>query len=181
MSNVNLPDISAVHQAFIGAASARLRQQESRILDCLSRLSEDQIWARGNSNSNSVGNLVLHLIGNLGQWVVSGVGGEPDHRDRDAEFNARSGIPRAELAARLHARLDQVVRIVESLPVERLLEPVSPQGYTLPVIEVITHITEHFYHHGGQIILLTKLYLDVDLAYYRHLAKNNETHTKKIP
>ena len=181
MSSSILPDILALHQAFTGAAAAHLRKQEWRILDCLSRLSEDQIWARGNPNSNSVGNLVLHLIGNLGQWVVAGVGGVPDTRDRDVEFSTRAGIPGAELAARLHARLEEVVRIVESLPVERLLEPVSPQGYTLPVMEVITHITEHFYHHCGQIILLTKLYLDVDLAYYRHLTKNNETHTEKIP
>lgn len=181
MSNSNLPDISAVHQAFIGAASERLRQQEARIQDCLSRLSDDQIWARGNPNSNSVGNLVLHLIGNLGQWVVAGVGGEPDSRDRDSEFNTQSGISSAELAARLHARLDEVVRIVETLPAQRLLESVTPQGYTLPVMEVITHITEHFYHHGGQIILLTKLYLDVDLAYYRHLSKNNVAHTEKTP
>ena len=77
--------------------------------------------------------------------------------------------------------MDQVVDVIEKVPAYRLLEMVSPQGYSLPVMEVITHITEHFYHHGGQIMLLTKLYLNVDLAYYKHLASNNVSHTETIP
>ncbi len=176
-----LPDINAVHEAFITTAVARLRQQESRIHDCIRLLSEDQIWARGNENSNSVANLVLHLIGNLGQWVVAGVGGAPDHRDRDSEFQTLAGISREELSARLKARMDQVVDVIEKVPAHRLLEIVTPQGNSLPVMEVITHITEHFYHHGGQIMLLTKLYLNIDLAYFRHLASNNVNHTETIP
>jgi len=181
MTTPQLPAVTDVHHAFITAAVSRLRQQESRIHDCISRLSDEQIWARGNENSNSVGNLVLHLIGNLGQWVVAGIGGEMDQRDRDSEFNTREGISGSALSSRLGARLDQVARIIEAVPPHRLLEMVTPQGYTLPVMEVITHITEHFYHHGGQIFLLTKLYLDVDLEYYRHLAKNNIDHTAKVP
>jgi uncharacterized damage-inducible protein DinB len=181
MTSRSLPDINAVHSAFITAAVARLRQQESRIHDCIRLLSEDQVWARGNENSNSVANLVLHLIGNLGQWVVAGVGGAPDHRDRDSEFQTLAGISREELSARLKARMDQVVDVIEKVPAHRLLEMVTPQGYSLPVMEVITHITEHFYHHGGQIMLLTKLYLNVDLGYYRHLASNNVNHTETIP
>lgn len=181
MTASELPSVTAVHVAFISAAAARLRQQESRLHDCLSRLTDDQIWSRGNENSNSIGNLILHLIGNLGQWVVAGVGGQADRRDRDSEFATRGGIPSAELSARLKARMDEVVKIIEELPPHRLLEVVTPQGYSLPVMEVITHITEHFYHHGGQIMLLTKLYLDVDLGYYRHLKQNNIDHTEKIP
>ncbi|MCX6613379.1 MAG: DUF1572 family protein [Acidobacteria bacterium] len=170
MSSPSLPDVQAVHEAFIRTAVARLRQQESRIHDCIQLLSEDQVWSRGNENSNSVANLVLHLIGNLGQWVVAGVGGQPDHRDRDAEFQTLSGITREELSARLKARMDQVVDVIENVPAHRLLEIVTPQGQSLPVMEVITHITEHFYHHGGQIMLLTKLFLNVDLGYFKHLA-----------
>lgn len=181
MTSPDLPDVTAVHKAFITAAVARLRQQESRIHDCLSRLSEDQVWARGNENSNSVGNLVLHLVGNLGQWVVSGLGGQPDTRDRDSEFSTRAGISPQELSSRLSQRMDEVIAVIEAVPPHRLLEILSPQGYTLPVMELITHITEHFYHHGGQIVLLTKLYLDVDLAYYKHLKSNNIHHTEKIP
>lgn len=181
MTAPELPSVTDVHHAFITAAVARLRQQESRIHDCLSRLTEDQIWSRGNENSNSIGNLVLHLVGNLGQWVVSGLGGQPDNRDRDSEFATRAGLSPLDLSARLRSRMDEVVQIIAAVPASRLLETVTPQGYTLPVMELITHITEHFYHHGGQIILLTKLYLDVDLAYYKHLKSNNIHHTEKIP
>ena len=181
MTSPSLPDVQAVHEAFTTAAVARLRQQESRIHDCIRLLSEDQVWSRGNENSNSVANLVLHLIGNLGQWVVSGVGGAADQRDRDSEFQTLSGITREELSTRLKSRMDQVADVIEKVPAYRLLEMVSPQGYSLPVMEVITHITEHFYHHGGQIMLLTKLYLNVDLAYYKHLASNNVSHTETIP
>lgn len=181
MSEAKLPDIHDVHAAFISAAVARLRQQEERILICLNQLTEEQVWQRLNQNSNSVGNLMLHLMGNLGQWVISGVGNEPDTRDRDLEFSTEGGITRAELASRFHARLDHVIRVIEAVGPERLLEGVVPQGYALPVMEVITHITEHFYHHGGQIFLLTKLYLDVDLAFYKHLANNNKQHSETVP
>lgn len=181
MSSQSLPDINAVHKAFISTAVARLREQESSIHDCIRLLSEDQIWARGNENSNSVANLVLHLMGNLGQWVVAGIGGLPDHRDRDSEFQTLGGISREELSARLKARMDQVVDVIEKVPADRLLEIVTPQGHSLPVMEVITHITEHFHQHGGQIILLTKLYLNVDLASYKDLASNDVNHAETIP
>jgi uncharacterized damage-inducible protein DinB len=181
MTPSTLPEVTAIHAAFTRAAVARLRQQESRILDCLSRLTDEQIWWRPNEHSNSIGNLVLHLVGNLGQWVVAGVGGQLDVRNREAEFSARSGVSGPILAASLKARLDEVVWIIETLPAERLLEEVTPQGYTLPVMEVIMHITEHFNHHGGQIILLTKWMLDIDLGYYRHLSGNNTEHSEKVP
>jgi uncharacterized damage-inducible protein DinB len=181
MTSSNLPEVTAIHAAFTGAAVARLRQLESRILDCLSRLTDEQIWWRPNEHSNSIGNLVLHLVGNLGQWVVAGVGGQRDVRNREAEFSTRSGVSGPILAASLQARLDEVVRIIETLPAERLLKEVTPQGYRLLVLEAITHITEHFYYHGGQIILLTKWMLDIDLGYYRHLSGNNTEHSERVP
>ena len=119
MTSPSLPEVQAVHEAFITAAVARLRQQESRIHDCIRLLSEDQVWSRGNENSNSVANLVLHLIGNLGQWVVSGVGGAADQRDRDSEFQTLSGITREELSTRLKSRMDQVADVIEKVPAYR--------------------------------------------------------------
>ncbi len=181
MSSPGLPLIEDVHAAFTGAAIARLRQQESRIQDCLARLTADQVWSRGNENSNSIGNLILHLCGNLGQWVLAGLDGQPDGRDRDREFATQGGMSVAELSGMLKVRVEEVVGVLERVPAHRLLQPVSPQGYTLPVMEVVTHITEHFYHHGGQIQLLTKLYLNVDLGYYRHLVANNTEHAEKVP
>lgn len=173
--------VEAFREAFIGSAVARLRQQTERIVDCVGKLTDDQIWSRGNESSNSVGNIVVHLVGNLGQWVLHGVGGGEDLRDRDAEFAARGGPGKAELVQLLTARVDEVIETLQAIPSGRLLEMVKPQGYIVPVMEVVTHITEHFYYHGGQILLLTKLYLDEDLGYYRHLAGNLKEHSETIP
>lgn len=174
-------EVEAIRTAFIRSAVARLRQQNDRIVECVEKLTEVQVWSRGNENSNSVGNIVLHLVGNLGQWVLHGVGGREDRRDRDGEFAVRSGSSRSELCARLNERVAEVIAILEGIPSSRLLEMVQPQGYEVPVMEVVTHITEHFYYHGGQVLLLTKLYLNEDLAYYRHLSGNNKEHSQSVP
>ncbi len=181
MEATSYPTVEAIHAAFLGAAQARIRQQSDRILDCLGRLSEDQIWERSNAHSNAVGNLVLHLMGNLGQWVVHGIGGAADTRQRDLEFSTRGGVSREELADRFRQRIEQVIGVIGAVPPDRLLEEIAPQGYRLPVMECITHITEHLYYHGGQIILITKFLLDVDLGYYRHLEQNNQVHGEKVP
>ncbi len=173
--------VEAFRDAFIGSAVERLRQQTDRIVDCLGKLDDGQIWSRGNESSNSIGNIVVHLVGNLGQWVLHGLWGGEDLRDRDAEFAARLGPGKVELAQLLTARVDEVIDSLKAIPSERLLEMVQPQGYRLPVMEVVTHITEHFYYHGGQILLLTKLYLDQDLGYYRHLAGNRKEHAESVP
>src|SRR5207244_11762295 len=87
-----------MHRAFLDYSAKKLQQLGSRIETCLNTLNQDQVWARGSDNENAVGNLVLHLCGNVRQWIVSGVGGQPDTRDRDAEFLARGCVPVSELA-----------------------------------------------------------------------------------
>ena len=74
-------------ELFLSFSRDRLQFLASRIIDCVGRLSNDQLWARGSANENSIGNLVLHLCGNVHQRIVSGVGGETDVRDRDSEFS----------------------------------------------------------------------------------------------
>jgi hypothetical protein len=90
-----------VANLFLTFSSDRLQLFTSRIVDCLGRLSNEQIWARGVENENSIGNLVLHLCGNVQQWIASGVGGEADVRDRDAEFAAQGGVAARGLQDRL--------------------------------------------------------------------------------
>ena len=93
-----------MHLDFLKYSTGKLNQYESRIETCLDKLTCEQIWARGAENQNAVGNLVLHLCGNLGQWILSGVGGAPDHRDRDAEFAARGDVGAGELKLRIRSR-----------------------------------------------------------------------------
>jgi uncharacterized damage-inducible protein DinB len=137
-----------------------------KIERCLERLTDEQIWWRANEETNSIGNLVLHLCGNARQWIVSGVGGETDARNRDAEFAQRKTIARAELIRLLHATLADVGRVLNGLDPATLLERRTIQGSDVDVLQAIFHVTEHFSMHAGQIFLLTKLLTATDLRFY---------------
>jgi uncharacterized damage-inducible protein DinB len=137
-----------------------------KIERCLERLTDEQIWWRANEETNSIGNLVLHLCGNARQWIVSGVGGETDARNRDAEFAQRETIARAELIRLLRATLADVGRVLNGLDPATLLERRTIQGSDVDVLQAIFHVTEHFSMHAGQIFLLTKLLTATDLRFY---------------
>jgi uncharacterized damage-inducible protein DinB len=163
---------------FLRFATNKLGQLSTWITDCLGRLSDDQIWSRGNENQNAVGNLVLHLCGNVRQWILAGVGGQADARDRDAEFATRGEATGAELAGRLQATVSEALAVIRNTTAERLAETVRIQGYDVSVLEAIAHVTEHFAQHTGQIIYATKLLTGADLGYYKHL---NKAHQEKTP
>lgn len=160
---------TAIDRLFLKFSVDKLRELAPRIETCLGCLSEDQLWARGHENENAIGNLVLHLCGNVRQWIISGIGGAPDHRQRDGEFAARGGTSKAQLLERLHTTVDEAVAVIRALPAERLSERRVIQGYEGSVLEAIYHVVEHFSMHTGQIIFATKLLTSVDLGFYRHL------------
>lgn len=137
---------------------------------CLERLTDEQIWWRPNEESNSIGNLVLHLCGNARQWIVSGVGGGADRRQRDAEFAQRELVPREQLLSLLRTTLADVARVLRSLDPATLLERRVIQGSDVDVLEAIFHVTEHFSMHTGQIIMLTKMLTSADLRFYNFSA-----------
>ena len=119
----------------------------------------DRVWWRANASSNSAANLLLHLAGNVRQWIVSGVGGEPDVRHRDAEFaatEATQGAGADELVATLDAACADAVRVLDRVGVEALLESRMIQGRETTVFSAVYHVVEHFAGHTGQIILLAK-------------------------
>ncbi len=122
----------------------------------LTPMPADQLWHRANDDSNSAGNLVLHLAGNVRQWIVSGVGGATDHRNRDAEFSARDGAPLADLLAVLDAACADAVAVLARLDAAALQETRLIQGRTTNVMSAIYHVVEHFAGHTGQLILLAK-------------------------
>lgn len=169
----------SLDRLFVEFSIAKLGQLTRRIADCVGRLSEDQIWARGSENQNSVGNLVLHLCGNVRQWLISGVGGAPYLRDRDAEFAARGGASGAELARRLQETVSEAGVVLDGLTAERLCETVRIQSYENSVLDAVYHVVEHFSQHTGQIIFATKLVTGEDLGYYRHLS--GKTHSESTP
>jgi uncharacterized damage-inducible protein DinB len=143
-----------------------LEEYLPKIERCLERLNDEQIWWRANEESNSIGNLVLHLCGNARQWIVSGVGGESDARVRDAEFAQREVIGRDALVALLRSTVADVGRVLKALDTATLLERRTIQGSDVDVLQAIFHVTEHFSMHTGQIIMLTKMLTSSDLRFY---------------
>jgi len=168
-----------VDQIFLRASAKKLDQLWSRIRDCLAKLSTDEIWARGHENENAIGNLVLHLNGNVRQWIISGVGGAPDTRSRDAEFAARGGIEIAELRERLESTVREAIAAIGKVKAARMTERVTIQKYEITVMEAIFQVVEHFAQHTGQIIFVTKMLTGEDLGFYKHL--KTAVHAEKTP
>lgn len=134
-----------------------------KIERCLSLLTDEDVWWRANEASNSIGNLMLHLSGNVQQWIIGGVGNLPYERDRQHEFGERGGFSREALLARLKATLEKADRVLAEVDPDRLLERKEIQGCEVTVMEAILRIVQHFGLHTGQIMLLTKLRTGEDL------------------
>lgn len=130
---------------------------------CLDELNDEDIWWRAGEESNSIGNLLLHLDGSTRMWVVSGAGGAPNRRDRQREFDEREGISRAELLARLRATVAEADEVLARLPHDTLPERRQIGDYDVTVLQAILHAVEHFAMHAGQIILLAKMRAGKDL------------------
>jgi uncharacterized damage-inducible protein DinB len=162
----------ALQKDFLDSSIDTLRQHSGRIANCLGKLTADQVWARGSENENAIGNLVLHLCGNVRQWIIAGVGGSPDVRQRDGEFAARGGVPVTELAERLRTTVEEAVVVLGGVTAERLSEPLKIQGYDATGLVAIYHVVEHFSGHTGQIIFATKMLTGEDLGFYRHLSRS---------
>ncbi len=138
-----------------------------RIASCLEQLSSEQIWWRPNEASNSVGNLVLHLTGNVRQWIISGLGGAADVRQRDLEFSERGPLPRRVLVSRLRKTVEKACGVLGKLSPEDLTRLHTIQKYHVTGTEAVFHVAEHFSHHAGQIILLTKMLTGSNLGFTR--------------
>jgi uncharacterized damage-inducible protein DinB len=156
-----------VSQAFIQEARRLLTEEYlPKIERCVEKLTDEQVWWRPNAESNSIGNLMLHLSGNARQWIVSGLGGASDARRRQTEFDERDVIPRVELLGKLRTTVAEVDEVLSSFDAARLLDKYPIQGTEATALAAIFHVTEHFSMHTGQIILLTKMLANLDLVFY---------------
>ena len=160
-------DDYTISRAFITRASEfLLGDYLPKIEHCLEKLTDEQIWWRANEESNSIGNLILHLCGNARQWIIAGVGSQSDNRNRDSEFQQRDPVPRAELLTLLRSTLSEIQTTLQTLDPATVLERRKIQGHDVDILEAIFHVTEHFSMHAGQIFLLTKLLTATDLHFY---------------
>ena len=161
---------------FINQSIFRLNENTPRVEKCLDLLSNQEVWKKTNNNSNSIGNLILHLCGNITQYVISSLGRTKDHRTRDLEFQMKGGFSNAELIQKLQQVVHDATEIIKNLDTHKLTKIRSVQGFQLSGIGIIIHVIEHYSYHTGQITFFTKLLKDKDLGYYADLnldIKNN--------
>jgi uncharacterized damage-inducible protein DinB len=143
-----------------------LNEYYPKVEMCLAELNDVDVWWRPHETSNSIGNLILHLNGNIRQWIVAGLGGARDERDRAAEFAERTSIPKAELLQRFHAVLTEADAVLAGLDSSVLLSSRRIQNYDVTCLDAISHVVEHVAQHLGQIIYITKLRKGIDLKFY---------------
>ncbi|HEV3316854.1 MAG TPA: DinB family protein [Candidatus Angelobacter sp.] len=148
-----------------------IEQYWPRLRGCVESLTDEQVWWRPNGSSNSIGNLLLHLNGNVRQWLVVSFNRVEDTRDRPAEFNEQKLIPRSALLDQLGATMQQVSEVLLRLTETDLLSHFEIQGYKVSGLAAVYHVVEHFGMHYGQILYITKMLRNVDLGFYRELNK----------
>ena len=150
-----------------------LGQYWPRLQKAVESLTDEQVWWRPNPASNSIGNLILHLNGNVTQWLVDSFNRDEDKRNRPAEFAAEGGITAAELIAKLGVTMARAAQVLDRLTVEELLAPYEIQGYHVHGLDAIYQVVEHFGLHYGQIIYITKALTGRDLGFYVEPAKTS--------
>jgi uncharacterized damage-inducible protein DinB len=158
------PKATRTTSLFLASSQHAIAKQNlPRIVECLQQLSEEEIWWRPNSASNSAGNLVLHLCGNVRQWIISGLGGAEDKRERDREFAERGPIPRQALVTQLRRTVRDACRVLARLSDDSLSRKHEIQGYQVTGLDAAFRVADHFGYHTGQIIYITKLKRAKDL------------------
>jgi uncharacterized damage-inducible protein DinB len=154
------------YREFISQTIVRIDENTVKIKSCMKELDDNEIWFHPNAHVNSVGNTILHLCGNIRQYVISAMGGKIDIRERDLEFSTRGGLINAELVLKLSETLEEAKSIILSATEENLQRQQIVQKTSYSGIGIIIHITEHYSYHTGQIILLTKLFKNMDMGFY---------------
>jgi uncharacterized damage-inducible protein DinB len=164
-----MPD-SAVSNLFLEFSRTTLIEEYwPRLRSCVESLSDEQVWWRPNEASNSIGNLLLHLNGNVHQWLVGSFDRLNEPRNRPAEFAERRHVPAAELLQRLDSTLRRASDVLSRLTDDELRATYDIQGYAVSGLHAVYHVVEHFGMHYGQIVYITKLVSAKDLGFYREL------------
>lgn len=163
---------SNLAQLFLSTARKALVEEHwPRISECVCPLTEEQLWWRPNEASNSIGNLLLHLNGNIGQWIVCSFTRSEDRRNRPHEFAERGPTPVAGLVARLASTVEEAGAILARLTPAELEATYEIQGYRVTGLYAVFHAVEHFAMHYGQIAYIVKCLQNRDLGFWRELDK----------
>ncbi len=155
----------AIARSFIDATRHRLAESLAQIEHCLEQLPDDDLYRRPSEPLNSVSNIILHLCGNVRQWIISGVGGAPDVRLRSAEFSDRSRVPRETLLADLRATIAEADAVLARIGPETILAVRRIQGFETNVMSAIVDTATHFVGHMQEITYITRMYLGAGYAF----------------
>jgi uncharacterized damage-inducible protein DinB len=166
--------IEEVVKEFIENAIYRIDENSQKLTRCVAEFDEPGIWKRPNQNSNSMGNIILHLCGNIRQYAISSLGKKEDIRERDKEFSVDGGHSKTELLGKFMDVIDEAKHIIRNISVDELLRKRQVQGFTQSGIGIIIHVTEHLSYHTGQIIFWTKLLKNKDLGFYAGVDLNTK-------
>jgi hypothetical protein len=143
--------------AAVGTEAANeLASALNRIKHCLAQLTDEQVWCRSRPSLNSIGNLILHLCGNVRQWIVAGLGGAADSRDRPGEFAERGLLPKEELVRKLEAVVDEARAVLARQTAQQLLEVRRIQGFDVTGLAAIFDSVPHFRGHTQEIVSMTR-------------------------
>ena len=159
---------------FIAQSINRLDEYIFKIEQCMMDLKEEEIWKQPNECSNSIGNIILHLCGNITQYIISSLGHTEDRRKREEEFKASGGFTKLELIGKLSEVVIQAKTIINRLEPDELLKVRSVQGFDLTGLGIILHVIEHFSYHTGQIAFWVKLLKNKDLGFYNDVDLNQK-------
>ena len=166
------PDVTKLFLDF--SRKKLLEQYWPRLRACVESLTDEQVWWQPNAASNSIGNLILHLNGNVRQWLVDSFNRSEDKRDRPAEFAAEGGIPASALLERLGAAMYEASQVLARLTQADLVAPYEIQGYHVSGLEAVYQVVEHFGMHYGQIAYVAKSLTGADLGFYKELSKTGK-------
>ena len=151
---------------FVENTLYRMDESTRMVKKSLAGLSDQELWHRPNDASNSIGNLMLHLCGNITQYAISSLGETKDVRKRDLEFSIKSGFSKNELLDQLTKTVEAAKRTIQHTTVEQWLRKREVQGFNFSGIGIVMHVVEHYSYHTGQIAFWVKQVKNKDLRFY---------------
>jgi len=166
-----------ITEELVKNALYRMDESTRMIQKSLDEISEEELWLKPNESLNSIGNLILHLCGNITQYIISSLGETEDIRNRDLEFSTNAGSSKSEIFGKLEDTVGTAKRVIFDTSIEQLLKTRSVQGFSFSGVGVIIHAVEHYSYHTGQIAFWVKQLKNKDLGFYEGIdlkIKNEE-------
>ena len=157
---------------FKSNAIFRLKEGQRMILLAFNNIDEQQLWLYPQKNGLALGNQIVHICGNMRQYIIYSLGGQSDVRKRDQEFSIQVGMSKKEVLEHLERTIHQAVEVIQKTEAKEYTTYRKVQGFTLSGLGVVLHAVEHFSYHVGQIAFWVKQLTNQDLGFYKNVDLN---------